>query len=194
MKKVIAFLNTIFPLGNPASAFLYDHTERIECKKGEKLLQQGDICRYVWFIEKGVLRSYESTPLKEHNSWLMKENDIITSVVSFFKEKESAETIEALEHCVLHAISKKDLFEGLEQHKDLLMLTFMRVVYYYCQTRETESVLRKKSSEAFFIYLLTEHPGLVSRVPVKMLASFMGISKSTLTRIKKRLQKPKANL
>lgn len=191
MKQLIDSLNQLFPLTDSAISFLSNHIDRIECKKGDKLLQPGDICRHLWFIEKGLLRSFEKGPIKESNNWFMMENDFVTSVSSFFKGIVSTETVEALEDTVYYAITKEDLFDALGRYPDLLMASFQLLTKYYCQAREMEAILRKAKKGAlddYYAYLLNNDPRFISRVPVKHLTSFMGITAPTLSRIRERLK------
>ena len=83
----------------------------------------------------------------------MREKDIATSVISFFKEDKTEEVIEAVENSLLYRMSRTDLFTGLSRYKSLAMLTLMIVINYYCQSRLLESILRRKESKQIHQYL-----------------------------------------
>ena len=114
----------------------------------------------------------------------MRENDIATSVISFFNEEKTEELIEAAEDSVLYRMSREDLFIGLKKYKSMAMLTLMILIKYYCQSRLLESILRRKEPKQIHQYLLHQHAELVQRVPEKHLASFLGISEPTYNTIK----------
>jgi CRP-like cAMP-binding protein len=180
MKKIIDTLEEISPLSSEAKTYIYDHIQRQEFKKRNILSKPGEICKYVWFIEKGLLHSFELvSPGRTICHWFMMKNDIATSVVSFFNETNSEETVEALEDSVVWAMSREDLFGGFADHPSLLLLTFLITKQYYCETRIMESILRKKRPEELYPFLLQHHPELVKCVPKNHLASFMGISETT---------------
>ena len=184
MEKISIYLNSVWLLSKGAWKFLETRLVKIELKEGEVLLRPGETCTMLWFIGEGLLRSYEHFDRKEYCNWFMQKNDIATSVVSYFDEVPTDETVEALEDSVVYGISKSDLFAGLLRHRSLLMLTFLLTVKYYCQTRKMESALRKKNSKQLYDFLLRHHPELVGRVDNKYLATFMGIGETSLYNIK----------
>src|ERR1700749_1474639 len=135
MEKVIEYLKKISPLSEAAANFLRQHTKRVQFRKKKVLLHPKEICMEVWFIEKGLIRCFERFNRKNMCNWFMKENDIATSVISFFTGIPSVETVQAMEDSIVYSISKDLLFKGLREYPDLLMLTFLITVKYYCQAR-----------------------------------------------------------
>jgi CRP-like cAMP-binding protein len=113
----------------------------------------------------------------------MIDKDIATSVASFFTETPSEETIEALEDCVIWRMSKADLYKGIKLHPSLLMLTFLIVVKYYCETRIMESLLKKKKPEELYAYVAMHHAEIVKRVPNNRFAAFLGITETTFYKL-----------
>lgn len=186
MKKILEYLSSTFSLlTEDASHYILNCCDEITLKKREILLKEGETCEHVWFIKTGLLRAYSVNEKgQEFSNWFMRENDIATSVVSFFLGRPSEETVEALEDCVIFKMSRKDLFKGLSKYVSMLMATFLITVKYYCQTRLIESFLRKNQLRKIYDYLLSDHPELVQRVPEKHLASFLGVSIPTYTEIK----------
>jgi CRP/FNR family transcriptional regulator, anaerobic regulatory protein len=184
MEKIRIYLNSVCPLSKAAWKFLETRLVRMELKAGQVLLRPGETCTMLWFVGDGLLRSYEHFDRKQYCHWFMTKNDIATSVVSYFDEVPTEETVEALEDSVVFGISKSDLFIGLIRHRSLLMLTFLLTVKYYCQTRKMESALRKKSSAQLYDFLLRHYPELVGGLDNKYLATFMGIGETTLYNIK----------
>ena len=186
MKKILEYLSKKYwPLSPAAMTYIIQKSDEITVRKKETLLHQGEVCRYVWFVRKGMLRSYETSETgKYFNNWFMREKDIATSVISFFKEEKTEEVIEAVENSLLYRMSRIDLFAGLARYKSLAMLTLMIVINYYCQSRLLESILRRKESKQIHQYLLQHHSELLRRVPEKHLASFLGISQPSYNAIK----------
>jgi len=187
MRKVLDFLGKFCELDEGTVNWLHHNAERIECKKNIKLLDEGQICEHVWFIEKGLLRAYEKLPKgKESCNWFMKENDIATAVSSFFTATPSRDVVEADEDCVLWRVSRKELFEGFLNHPRLTILTLLMVVRYYCQVYKWASFLRKgpQGQDEMFADLVQNDPQLLQRVTKKDMVSFMGITEPTYDKIK----------
>ncbi len=188
MKEFIEQLRKLTSLKPGTIAWIASRTNRIEYKNNKIIHNQGEICDHLWFIEKGALGAFEQTPEKVYCHWGMQKNDFATSVNSFFKVLPSTEFVRTLAPTIVHAISRADLYEGLSKYPDLLMLTFNLQTDYYCQTREIEAVLRKKTSEQFYYHLLNNKPELVSILPDKHMATLLGISPTSLNTIKKAIK------
>jgi CRP/FNR family transcriptional regulator, anaerobic regulatory protein len=186
MKEILEYLSkTYWLLAEDASHYILNCCDEITLKKKGILLKEGETCEHIWFVKAGLLRSSSVNEKgQDFSNWFMRENDIATSVVSFFLIRPSEETVEALEDCVIFKMSRKDLFKGLSKYSSMLMATLLITIKYYCQTRLIESFLRKKQPRKIYDYLLSEHAELAQRVPEKHLASFMGVSGPTYTKIK----------
>lgn len=186
MRKVLDVLKKFCALDEGTVNWLYNNAERIECKKNIKLLDEGQVCDHVWFIEKGLLRAYEKSPKGKTCNWFMKENDIATAVSSFFTATPSRDVVETDEDCVLWRVSRKELFDGFLQHPRLTLLTLLMVVRYYCQVYKWASFLRKgpEGQVEMFADLAQNDPQLLQRVTKKDIVSFMGITEPTYDKIK----------
>jgi CRP-like cAMP-binding protein len=185
IKQVLDFLEKFCALDEGTVNWLHNNAERIECKKNIKLLDEGQICEHVWFIEKGMLRAYEKLPKgKESCNWFMTENDIATAVSSFFTGTPSRDVVETDEDCVLWRVSRKTLFEGFLNHPRLTILTLLMVVRYYCQVYKWASYLRKGAQGEMYADLVQNDPQLLQRVTKKDMVSFMGITEPTYDTIK----------
>jgi CRP-like cAMP-binding protein len=184
MRKVIEFLEKFCALDEGTVNWLHNNAERIECKKNTKLLDEGQICDHVWFIEKGMLRAYEKFKGKESFTWFMTENDIATAVNSFFTATPSRDVVEAAEDCVLWRVSRKALFDGFLQHPRLTILTLLMIVRYYCKVYKWTSFLRRGAQVEMYADLEQNDPQLLQRVTKKEIVSFMGITEPTYDNIR----------
>jgi CRP/FNR family transcriptional regulator, anaerobic regulatory protein len=187
MKEILEYLIRLYgALAEEAMNFIVRRCDELTLKKGDILKKQGSICTDVWFIKAGVLRAYEFKKNgKEVCNWLMRKNDIATSVISFFMEVPSEETVEALQDCVIYKMSRKDLFTGLSKYPSMLMLTFLITAKYYCQVSLQNSFFRKKEPAGIYDDLLENHAELVQLVPENQIASFLGVTPPTYDKIKK---------
>ena len=185
MKKIIAYLEQFCRLDEESKNWLHNSVERIEVRKLIRVVNTGAPCDHVWFIEKGLMRSYELLPTgKESCNFFMMENDIATAVGSFFTGAPSREIVETVEDSVLWTVSRKVLFDGFLKHPRLAILTLVMVVRYYCQVYKWASMLRRKAQEEMYAHLLQHDPKVLQRVSEKDMASFMGISEPTYDKIK----------
>lgn len=156
------------------------------------LLKPGEICDHLYYIEQGLLCSHEIEGKNRYCTWLMLEGDIATSVNSFNFRELSKERIESLEDCILHTITYNDLEAICQEFPDFRIIRQHLTDKYYNQAMQMD-VQRKRPPEQFYSFL-DEHKHftqLVARVPAVVLASFMGIHRTTLHEIKKAHQKGK---
>jgi len=156
--------------------------------KNEFLIKQKDICNELVFIEKGIFRHYHYTVEgKEATACFLLENNFAFEVVSFLTRVPSQEVMQALEDSVVYAINYYTLqqlylkYPLLERFGRILMeeqfAEFKKIVL--AQLRET--------AEERYLKLLEERPELFQRVPLKHIASFLGINNTSFSRIRKEI-------
>lgn len=150
------------------------------------LLQEGHISRTMFFIEKGCLRTWVNNDGKEITTQFFFEGDSVSSIESFRTNRPSLYSIESLEPCILQTISQKDfqdfiehspeLRKELEEHLFKRLFHFQRIFYSYL----------KNSPQERYQELVKEYPHIVQRVPQHYIASYLGITSVSLSRIRNR--------
>jgi CRP-like cAMP-binding protein len=194
MKEILDYLSqTYWKLSAKEENYVLRKCDEIAIPKGAVLSEEGKVCRHIWFIKKGLLAAYQQDPvdpMKEFCGWFGKENDIATSVLSFFLEWPSEEKIVAMEDTIVFRMSKKDLFAGMEQSPGLLMLTMLIIIKYYCESKFNETFLRMKQPQFIFRHMLTGNHEVLQRALQRDIASFLGVSEPVYRDIKSGKYKP----
>lgn len=160
--------------------------EKRVVEKDEILLQEGKTCRHLYFIENGLLRYFINKEGNDITKFFTEAPYCFTSQVSFTAEKPAIENIQAIEHSVIWQTT-------LQQANDLLELkswnTFIRKliqeVQYY--TEEILQEIQTETAENRYLKMLEKEPKLVQRIPLKHLASYLGIAPQSLSRIRKKI-------
>jgi CRP-like cAMP-binding protein len=157
-------------------------------RKKQTLLLEGDICTYNAFIEKGILRSYTIDEKgHEHIVQFAFEGWWITDLSSFLMGEHSTYTIEAIEDSellLLTAAAREDLMNALpafERYQRLLLEN----AYIALQARVNSALTA--TAEEKYIKLTTSYPDIVARVPQHMIASYLGLTPETLSRVRKQI-------
>ena len=180
------FIHNYTPLSDADWASVEKHLVRMEVKKETTLLQEGKICRHLYFLESGLLRFFI---LKNGNDVTKYFTDIpycFTSIKSFDARIPATESIETVEDTVLWAMT----FENVQS---LLSLpswsTFTRKLVQEVQTYTDEILeeMQTETAENRYKKMLFDNDPLLQRVPLKHIASYLGIAPQSLSRIRKRV-------
>ena len=160
-------------------------------KKGEFLLNEGEVCKYTAFVVKGCLRSYTiDNKGKEHIMQFAPENWWISDMDSFAKKTPSIYFIDALEDSEVLLIDSSSYDKAMVQLPQLALF-FQELI----QNRQAASQKRiifsmSASAEERYLDFLKTYPAFIQRVPQHMIASYLGITPESLSRVRKQIAHP----
>jgi CRP-like cAMP-binding protein len=184
MEKIIEILNQFTSLSKQTKKELINRVTQQEVTKGTILLKQDQTCNQLYFIEKGFARGFYNQDGKEITSWFGFENDIITSIYSFVIQKPGFESIEILENSVLYAISYKNLQELYQHQPEFNLIGRLFIEKYYIELMERTLSLQFRPAKERYCQLVAHKPQLLQRASLGHIASYLGISQETLSRIR----------
>jgi CRP-like cAMP-binding protein len=181
-------LKSKVPFSDEDLAIIRTHLTPKKIRKKQYLLQEGDVCKFVAFVEKGSLRSYTVDEKgQEHIIQFALEGWTISDLYSFLTAEPATYNIDALEDSELVLINKsahEELLRTLPKYE-----TWMRVqvtgAYIAMQQRLT-SIISLSLQERYKNFT-DAYPEIVQRVPQHMIASFMGLTPETLSRVRKKI-------
>lgn len=185
MHPLLTYLNLIRPLSESLIRHLFSILKTRELARKEFLLRAGNTCSQICFIERGLLRCFYDKDEKEVCSWFMKEGDVIISVHSFFSQTSGYEYIQALEPSRIHYIHYLELQDIYTRFPEFNIHGRVLTEQYYMMAEERLRSLRMQSAQERYIWLLQQFPGLARRVSKKDIASFLGITLTHLSRLRK---------
>lgn len=168
--------------------------QRIQVPAKTILLREGEISRKAYLIEKGCLRVWFDNKGDEITFQFFFENSTVSSIESFKKGTPSLFSLETIEPCTLWWIDKKDVDRLLEEVNEIpsmrnqIMNTLFERTLHYMQ--HFLSFVRDTPQERYE-NLLNHQPYIVQRVPQHYIASYLGISRVHLSRIKNKLARGK---
>lgn len=153
-------------------------------KKRTLAERQGSCCRKLYFISKGIARLYYNRNGKEITGWFSKEGDFITANDSFFQKKPSWLNLEFIEESEVFSITVTELEALFDKYHE--MEKFGRKLTYELLEILSEKMysLLFQPADKRYKLLLTHSPEVVSRAPLGDIASYLGISQETLSRIR----------
>ncbi len=181
---LFALLNNISPM----TVGLTEHLSAVlvsrELARNEVLLKRGQVCSHIYFVERGMLHCYYERNDVKITAWFMQENDVIISAKSFFLQIPGEESIVTLEDTVVHGISFQELEDIYVKYPEFNVAGRVLTSKYYMQSEERLYYLRKERARDRYLFLLKTQPEIVQRAPLKHIASYLGITMETLSRIR----------
>ena len=159
----------------------------LEFKKNEYLLQQGQVCKGIYFVQEGAVRTFYVKEGSEINVSFNFENDFLREIESLANNQPSLKYIQAIESSKLFFIEKRKLIDLYNDSAFFQELGRKILEQLTITEQKYASFLASNSPKERYLYILKHHPALVRRVPLQYLASYLGISRESLSRIRKRI-------
>ena len=181
----LEFFQSIHPVKSESVEALLPCFSLKSFSKKAFFVQQGQVSTELNFIYSGSVREFfEDTNANEINTWFGLENSVAISTYSFFSQKPSLTNIQALEDVQAVVIKHTDLLKLFDQFHDIERLGRLIVEQYLVQIEEMKIILQTLSARERYEYMLKQKPEYIQRVPLKYLASFLGIQFETLSRVR----------
>lgn len=181
-------LNQIYTLPSTSLELLKDCISEVSFPKGILLLRADKVETDIYFIKSGIVRAYSDTENNEITFWFGKEGEAIISMKSYIENQKGYENIELLENCQLYKINTQDL-QNLYQ-KDIHIANFGRRFAEQELIKTEERLISRQFKTASQRYneLLKENPSLIQRVQLGHIASYLGITQVSLSRIRSEIK------
>ena len=158
---------------------------REEFPKGYFLFKRDEICKHIYFIEQGIARIfYYSDSGRDVTAWFFLEDSFLTAVDSFYYNKPTFEYCELLENSTVYSISYTDFDHLLNNHNEFGKLGFHVIHDLARQMIDYIINLKFQTAEEKYKALLLNYPAIVQRVSLGHIASYLGITQETLSRIR----------
>mgnify|MGYP002101006866 CR=1 FL=1 len=173
-------INSIYPISEKSMDRLLSCSLELGLPKGHRLLEAGKIESDIFFIKRGIVRAYISHEGKDITFWIGKEGATIMSLKSYVKNEAGYETIELMEDSLLYRLFEEDI-DIANWGRKLAELEFLRA------EEKLIPLLFTTASERYRV-LLERTPDLLQRIPLECLASYLGITPVSLSRIRAKLK------
>lgn len=184
MQSLIKYLNTVMPLSKASKEALTGVCKELHFKKNSDVQPIGHTCKTIYFLKKGLARIYYFKNEIDITESFSFENNIVVRFESLFTGRPSKKGIQVLEDSDFIAIDANQLFKLYTKHPELERV-FARVF----EAAHVETINRIESiqfhtAEERYNALLKEAPNVIKRVPLKYIASYLGITPVSLSRIR----------
>ena len=187
MDKFFEIISQITSLSADSKLALSAILKRLEFKKGHILVRQNSVCNYIYFIESGLTRTYYYNDGKDITDWLSPENSFACSIVSFISRKPDRRQIELLEPSVLWSLQYYEMEQLCSRHHDIERIIRHLASLGLVSLQQRFDDLHFATALQRYQTLIKENPTLIQRVPLGMIASYLGITQETLSRIRSQI-------
>lgn len=184
MKHFLLHINSIHPLSSPSKVALLGIVSSLTVKKGNDLQAIGNRCQNIYFVTSGLLRIYYFKGGLDITESFEYENALVARADSLFDAKPSRKGIQAVEDTQLVAIDSTKLFALYDQHHDIERLFRKIFEQAYVKTVERLESLQFHTAEERYQNLIENSSQIIQRVPLKHIASYLGITQVSLSRIR----------
>jgi CRP-like cAMP-binding protein len=158
---------------------------REELPQGHFLFKRDEICRHIFFIEQGFARVYYfSESGREITAEFFSENSFITAIDSFYHHKPTKDYCVLTEDSVVYSISYSEFKTLFGKHHEIAKFGFHVIFNMAKEMTEYISNLKFQTAEDKYNALLAKNPNILQRVSLGNIASYLGITQETLSRIR----------
>lgn len=187
LDMLFQMLTMIAPLSGALRQRFEDFIIKREHKKKELLLREGEVSRRIYFIANGSARAYHlDREGREHTTWFMNKYDLMISVYSFYTQQPAAEYIELLEDSTLLSMTWDQLQIIYAEFPEYNFHGRLVTEKYYIMAEERAVLLRNKQPAERYKLLLQKQPDITQHASLGQIASYLGITLETLSRIRAR--------
>ncbi len=158
-----------------------------QLKKGDFLTKEGQVCRHVSFISKGLLRLYYSFEGKDISIGFAGSGSYTCEYQSFLTRKPASQNIEALTDAELVDLAYDDMQQLYARYASLQEFGRKIAEYLFIMLNERNTALLVLSPEERYRQMIVTNPSLLQHVPQYMLASYIGVTPEHLSRIRKKM-------
>lgn len=184
MQSLFDYVSVIQELSPDSMKNLTEISEFQEFRKGSTVQPIGHTCRTIYFVQRGALRVYYFKDSHEITESFEFENNFVARAESLFTGEPSRKAIEAIEDSEVIAINTVKLFALYDTHRDIERLFRKMIEKAYVKTVNRIEDLQFHTAAERYAELQSEHPDVLLRVPLKMIASYLGITPESLSRIR----------
>ncbi len=184
MDELLRQLDRFQPIPEPARSAFVAAWRPMTFPKGHFLVREGSVCHHIYFISRGVARIYYHKQEREVTEWLALDGSFFFSIRSFFERVPTHLIIQLLEPSELYAIHHDDLMRLADQHHAVEKHLRQMMTRSLLLSQQRMESIQFETAQQRYERLIRDRPDIVQRVSLGHIASFLGITQETLSRIR----------
>lgn len=189
IEKMIEKLNSLAPMSIQLADRIRSFTKIETYRAGDFILKEGQVCDRICLIVTGLTRSFYINEGLDITSRFMEQGFVVTSWPSYYTQKPGNEFIEAVENTSLACINYSDIQQFYIDFPEANIIGRRQVEYAFYLSEQRTQMLRKHTAEEKYKFFLDNHSSLLQRVPLKHIATYLGMNEETLSRVRTKFHK-----
>ena len=181
-------MQAISPLSPQATQALQSVIHSSAYKNNAHLLKIGQVAHHIYFVKKGIGRVFYHFNGLDVTDYFAIEGHFLGGVESLFTHQPSKKGVQVLEDSIVEYISHAQFENLCTQYHDIERLGRRLAIFGFLEGQERVESIRFKEAKERYIELNNRYPGLVNRCPLKHIASYLGITQVSLSRIRAEVQ------
>jgi CRP-like cAMP-binding protein len=184
------YIQSVLPMKIEIAEKIASKFDKFQLSKNKFLLQENTISEDTYFLESGIIRSYTfDNNGNEVTTNIFSAPCFVNDFLSFFTKKPAKENYQTLTDCILWKTNLENVqsnFHNIPEFREFSRLLFV-INYYKLHDRMLETI--KETATSRYLKLLEQHPNIFQNTSLKIIASYLGITDSSLSRIRKEISK-----
>lgn len=184
------YFKSLFPIENDVVEKITATFCEFELDKNQILIDQNTISTKTYFLEKGYVRSYTlNEDNEEVTTNIFYAPCFVNDFLSFFRKEPTKEVYQTISTCSFWETSLENVQNNFHNIPDFREFSRLLFVINYYKLNDRVIALTSQKAETRYLNLLKKHPDIFQHVPLKIIASYLGITNSSLSRIRKEIVK-----
>lgn len=185
MEALIENMNRLVPISALAKRGLEQNLVVLHFSKKEKIIERGEVCSKLYFVLNGSVRSYQKRNKKEITTWIYHPNIYFAAWDSFLNQSKSEEVFESMADTTLVSIEYDELQALFKKHASLEIWGRKLMEQYTIYFNRFNQQMRFATAQEKYDFYLKHFPQQ-PKVKLGYIASFLGITQETLSRLRKK--------
>lgn len=187
VQPLLQLLQQVHPLSTEIANYITEHAEQVRFTAGELLQESGHPNLYTSFILKGAIRGFIREDKKEVTTWISINGELATSISAIDSISDALENMQAIEDCLLVRFPNEALHKLYDIHPEFNIIGRKVLQVYYRDAERRAFLVRLSKAENKYLFFLEHYPHLSNRIQLQYIASFLGITMETLSRVRRKI-------
>lgn len=187
--KLQEYLKNIKSMSDEKADLISTYFKKVALVKGTLLIQEGKTSKQSYFLESGIIRCYiVDLNGDEVTTRFFSAPDFLNDYLSFFEQKPSQENYELITDCSIYGINYDNVQHCFHNIPEFREWGRMLLTLNYAYINKRMIAFHKETAQERYVNLQNSNPEIIKEVPLHIIASYLGITKYSLSRIRKEIQ------